>query len=136
VTDDPVPYPLRGSDGKIPLMHRRSRRSRLHALWLLLMFLGGSLGLPLGDALIFHSTARTAPAAAPDQLDGGHDSGVAHALGCAFWTIAVSGAGLPGPDQPRTAVVPAVVECEASPQPLRLTQTDISLGHSRAPPSA
>lgn len=126
-----MPYPMPGRQSKIPLM-RRGARSQ--ALILLLTLLGGAFGLPLLDALAFHSTAQATEAAAPDQLGAGHSTGVAHALGCAVWTSAASGTGLPGALHARTLLGRGSTDCGHRPPSLLHTQTDLSLVRSRAPP--
>jgi hypothetical protein len=117
-------------------MHRSPLRLRAQALVLLLTLLAGAFGLPLLDAVMFHSTARASATAAPDRLQAGHLTGMAHGLGCAIWTGAASGTGLPGPTPGRATLATRSAECPPTPPFVLSSQTDLSLRHSRAPPSA
>jgi len=117
-------------------MHRSPLRLPAQALVLLLTLLAGAFGLPLLDAAMFHSTARASATAAPDRLEAGHTTGVAHGLGCAIWTGAASGTGLPGSTPARATLAARSAECPPAPPFVFFSQADLSLRHSRAPPSA
>jgi hypothetical protein len=111
-------------------------RVRFQAALLLTVLLGGSFGLPLLDALVFHRTTSAAPRPTLGKETVSQDSQTpAHALGCALLTSAASGKGLPAvglgqssaPTDPNDAAFPA---CTGIP-----SETNPSLHHSRAPPA-
>jgi hypothetical protein len=116
-------------------MSASSGRLRAKALLLLLVLLVGGFGLPITDALVFHSTAG-APLSPQEELSPGNNSGQAHLLGCAVWSSPATSTGLPSVPLAR------VVQLSAAPQPQPRppagvpTQTDRTLAHSRAPPTA
>ncbi|MGH7515006.1 MAG: hypothetical protein ACREOQ_19035 [Gemmatimonadales bacterium] len=57
---------------------------RVHALLLALVFVGGSLGLPASDALLFHGASAQTPAPHYDPIGGCGDHGERCILATAF----------------------------------------------------
>ena len=116
-------------------MSRSPERLRAKALLLLLLLLAGGFGLPIVDALVFHSATR-APVPTQAGIAGAPESGSAHLLGCAVWSSLATSTGLPC--VPLTGSIALARSPEASPlAPADLsTQTDRTLALSRAPPSA
>lgn len=115
-------------------MSRSPERMRVKALVLFLVLLVGGFGLPIVDALWFHSTSG-APSSAENGIGSGHESGTDHLLGCAAWSSPATSTGLPC--VPATPVLsPAQLR-----QPTRTgytvlpSQSDRSLALPRAPPS-
>jgi hypothetical protein len=114
-------------------------RRRLPAFLLLLALLGGGFGLPLADALIYHSSTThlsiaSATSATPESAVQPR-SGPAHLLGCVLWLSALTGSGL----QSSAPVLRASAVASSLATRVALTvytQTDLSLGLSRAPPLA
>jgi hypothetical protein len=109
-------------------------RLRAKALLLLLILLVGGFGLPITDAVVFHSAAG-APATTRDGLSACHDAGPAHLLGCAVWSSPATSTGLPG--VPLSPVASLSSSPEPDPQyPAVFTaQTDRTPALPRAPPA-
>lgn len=109
---------------------------RWSALVLLLALVGGGLGLPVADALVYHSspTQRTAPASHEVAL--GAVSTTQHLQGCVLSLGGLSGSGIVGAGS--TVAVAAAIDLTASypAESTSFTQTGITLGLSRAPPIA
>lgn len=111
-----------------------TRRVRGSAILLLLALLGGGIGLPLFDALVFHSNPGSRPAAERTLIQEGsarthvqvcqlnHAVPAERSLGC----------------RPVVAATLAVAEPAAlfSPQPAPIPAAPASRQFSRAPPSA
>lgn len=108
---------------------------RAKALLLLVILLIGGFGLPVTDALVFHS-ATGAAVPPQDELSGGHDTGKSHLLGCAAWSSPATSTGLPG--VPVALLAPPGHSLEPHPLSTAVlsTQNDLSLALSRAPPVA
>jgi hypothetical protein len=115
---------------------RRPGLLRAQALFLCLTLLLGGFGLPLLDAAWFHSTAAPGPDPLEIALQGQHNSGVAHALGCAVLTSAASGRGLPVLGSPVTPESPRSAGPTRELRLISTTSTDVTLSLPRAPPSA
>jgi len=107
---------------------------RAQALVLAATLLIGGLGLPLLDAVCFHSAPLATAQHERQALSGPDTPAAAHLLGCAVLTAAVVDRGLPavctppivaGPDLPAPYV--AVLSIPPS-------KTDHTLSQSRAPP--
>ena len=116
-------------------MSRSPGRLRAKALVLFLVLLVGGFGLPIVDALWFHSTS-TATVSTEVGVGGTHGSSTSHLLGCAVWSSPATSTGLP--------CVPAAPSVEsaqaAQPQspelPVLANQDLHKLALPRAPPSA
>jgi hypothetical protein len=115
---------------------RRPGLLRAQALFLCLTLLLGGFGLPLLDAAWFHSTAAPGPDPLEIALQGQHNSGVAHSLGCAVLTSAASGRGLPVLGSPVTPESPRSAGPTRELRLISTTSTDVTLSLPRAPPSA
>jgi hypothetical protein len=110
-----------------------SRLRRTGSLVLLLALVGGGLGLPLFDAVVFHSPGR---AAWPERTLGTPGSAAGHAQVCILGRFAPQSRGLPAP-----VAQPAIVAVERAPEPYRpaalpLSQSRPTLQESRAPPAS
>lgn len=103
---------------------------------LLLAFVAGGFGLPIADALIYHATPTATPAHHTDDLAVGAPAPSMHLQGCVLWLSGLTGSGVVG-KSPSLVVADAapVAHSFTAPQ-FVLTQTDITLGQSRAPPIA
>jgi len=110
------------------------RQRRLPALILVLCLFGGGLGLPLLDALVFHSSGAAEAASVQDEWTRVHTHGSAHALGCHLWAGAASGTGLPSVGCQPPAVVQEPDHPKYPPSVVADARTDLSLRYSRAPP--
>ena len=115
---------------------RNTGRLRIQALVLASTLVLGGLGLPLLDAVLFHSTQIATTAPAGNQVGPQDGCGVAHLLGCAVLTAAVVDRSLPAVGAPLIVSAPRVAEPRIAPPAIPSTQTDLSLSQSRAPPSA
>jgi hypothetical protein len=115
---------------------RRPGLLRAQALFLCLTLLLGGFGLPLLDAAWFHSTPAPGPDSLEIALQGQHNGGVAHALGCAVLTSAASGRGLPVLGSPVTPESPRSAGPTRELRLISTTSTDVTLSLPRAPPSA
>jgi hypothetical protein len=109
-------------------------RLRAKALLLLLVLLVGGFGLPITDALVFHS-AVGAPVSTRDGLSSGHDAGPAHLLGCAVWSSPATSTGLPGVPLQPVASLPRSPEPHPQSPAVFAAQTDRTLALPRAPPA-
>lgn len=105
---------------------------RIGSLTLLLALVGGGLGLPLYDALVFHSGGRVAPLertlAAPDSPTG-------HAQVCVLGRAAALSGGFPA--LPAGLAIHVVEQLAEPFQPSALpdSQSGPPLQASRAPPA-
>ena len=109
-------------------------RLRAKALLLLLILLVGGFGLPITDALVFHSTAG-APLSTRDGLSADHDAAPAHLLGCGIWSSPATSTGLPGVPLSPTAALPRSAEPHPHSPTVLPAQTDRTLALPRAPPA-
>ena len=120
---------------------------RLPALVLLLALVAGGFGLPIADALIYHSTpvredhsrsatgSSLAESGLQDRTVDAPTSSM-HLQGCVLWLSGVTGSGVV-PNSPTLALGEAApVEASFTAPQFVVTQTDIALGQSRAPPIA
>jgi zona occludens toxin (predicted ATPase) len=108
------------------------RPVRAKALLLLLALLGGGFGLPWYDALMFHSQAAGAPKAELALDNAG--AAVGHNQTCALRLVTPPNAPHSAPsDLP--ALSARTRHVLLAPKSVLLTQTDVALGRSRAPPS-
>jgi len=113
---------------------RRHCVPRAQALVLFFTLLGG-FGLPLLDAAWFHST----PVARPDRLEialDGQHGGRVHALGCAVFTSATSGRGLPALGARGVDERPRSADAVPEPCPTLMSSMVVTLSLPRAPPFA
>ena len=109
-------------------------RLRVKALLLLIILLDGGFGLPIVDAVVFHSTAG-ASASTREGVSAGHALGPGHLLGCAVWSSPATSTGLPGvPPAPVATLLRSPEPAPLSPAVL-ITQTSLTLACSRAPPT-
>ena len=116
---------------------------RFPALVLLLALVAGGFGLPIADALIYHSTPvredHSRSAAASSLAESGTvdaPTSSMHLQGCVLWLSGVTGSGVV-PNSPTLALGEvAPVEASFTAPQFVVTQTDIALGQSRAPPIA
>jgi hypothetical protein len=109
---------------------------RFSALVLLLALVAGGFGLPVADAVLYHSTPAGTPAHHTDDVALSTPTSSMHLQGCVIWLSALTGSGI-GAQSPTLSV--ALVHTTSShftTPPFVVTQTDVSLGHSRAPPIA
>src|SRR5690349_6448056 len=109
---------------------------RLPALMLLLALVAGGFGLPIADAILYHSTPTATPVQHTDDLAVGAPATAVHVQSCVLWLSALTGSGVvaKSPVLAVAQVTPAVA-AYSTPQ-FVVTQTDITLGQSRAPPIA
>jgi hypothetical protein len=118
----------------LPAMSASPGGRRAKALLLLLVLLVGGFGLPVTDAIVFHSTAG-APVSTQEVVSAGHEAGPAHLLGCAVWSSPAASTGLPGmPPAPVAILLPSPERptlCLA----VLTTQTSHTLAFPRAPPT-
>lgn len=109
---------------------------RCSALVLLFALLGGGFGLPLADVVVYHSGATSTTAHHTAEVAVGTQNATLHLQGCVLWLSALTGSGVAGSAPAvRVATAGAGVSRYLTPQQV-LTQTDLGLGHSRAPPIA
>jgi len=105
---------------------------RLQALLLLLTILGGSFGLPLYDAVVYHSK----PTQTQPQADSAarQSEATTHSQACALDFSTRCGNGIaPFADLGLTPI-PSVRTTNLRPIPVAPTQTWLASTHSRAPP--
>ncbi len=114
-------------------MHR-SRFARAQAFLLMLVLMGGGFGLPLVDAVLFHQHGLKAPTDSRSIVSRPLALGAAHALGCALWTNAASGRGLPSFSAPRAVILRWVREARLLDAQVPVSPADSTLRQSRAPP--
>ncbi len=109
-------------------------RSRGSAILLLLALLGGGIGLPLFDALVFHANPGSRPA--PERILSQDGSTRTHVQVCQLNHAVPSEQSLAG--RPTAVPAPAVPEAAArlAPQPASIPAAPLSSQLSRAPPSA
>lgn len=116
-------------------MSRSPGRLRAKALLLLLVLLAGGFGLPLTDAMWFHSTSSMS-VATEDGVAAAHESGSSHLLGCAVWSSPATSTGLPA-----LTLTPTITVAQtARPEPCSLAVFSTRFARTqalpRAPPSA
>lgn len=117
---------------------------RFSALFLLFALLGGGFGLPLADAILYHSTpvadnhsrVATVSASAEPGLQARTQSSTLHLQGCVLWLSGLTGSGIAGTAPTIQVSESAATVSEHTTPQYVLTQTDIALGQSRAPPIA
>jgi hypothetical protein len=109
---------------------------RAQAILLLLVLMGGGFGLPMMDAVLFHQHGLTAPEDTRSIVSRPLALGTAHALGCALWTTAASGRGLPSFPTPHAIVMHWVREARILDSISPVSRDDSTLCQSRAPPLA
>lgn len=112
------------------------RARRFPAVLLALCLFGGGLGMPLLDALAFHSSGAAESAATTDEWTRVHIHGNAHALGCSLWTCVASGTGLPSAGSHAPLVVPQADHPKYPLPAVSGARADLALSRSRAPPHA
>jgi hypothetical protein len=115
-------------------MSASSGGRRAKALLLLLVLLVGGFGLPVTDAIVFHSTAG-APVSTREVLSARHEAGPAHLLGCAVWSSPATSTGLPGVPLASVATLLRSPEPPSLSSAVLTTQTSHTLAFSRAPPT-
>lgn len=109
---------------------------RWSALVLLFALIGGGMGLPIADALIYHSTPTSPAAHHTDQVAIGAPASKVHLQNCALVLSGLAGSGIAGTSPVvETGSSTTVVTRFTTPEVV-LTQSDVSLGQSRAPPIA
>jgi hypothetical protein len=109
---------------------------RWSALLLLFALIGGGIGLPVADALVYHSSPVQRSAPVTDDQTLSAPASTLHLQGCVLTLSGMSGSGLAG-SSPTVAVATEVAVVAPFAAPLTvLTQTDLTLGQSRAPPIA
>lgn len=115
-------------------MLRSPGRLRAKALVLFLVLLVGGFGLPIVDALWFHSTSN-ASVSTEVGVGAAHESGTSHLLGCAVWSSPATSTGLPC--LPATPTVAVARVSQQLPPALTIitTRHDRTLALPRAPPS-
>lgn len=103
---------------------------------LLLALVVSGFGLPIADAIVYHSTPTSTPAHHTDDVAVSAPTNTTHLQSCALWLSALTGSGVAAtsPVLAVAAMVPTVTSF-TTPQ-FVITQTDIALGLSRAPPVA
>lgn len=116
-------------------MPRSPGRLRAKALLLLLVLLVGGFGLPMVDAMWFHSTSRTS-VSTDEGIAAAPESGTSHLLGCALWSSPATSTGLPTLRTTPTVTMARAAEPEACSPPVFSTQFARTLALPRAPPSA
>lgn len=116
-------------------MSRSPGRLRAKALVLFLVLLVGGFGLPIVDALWFHSTSGT-PVSTEVAVGSAHESGTSHLLGCAIWSSPATSTGLPCVPASPTATVAPVREPLRRVLTVFASESDRTLALPRAPPSA
>ena len=110
-----------------------SRRRSLVGLLLTFLFVGGNFGLPVADAVLFHSTPG---AAAPPKASLGNPGGEAgHQQICLQLKATGQVRSIPGSGTPTAPLPPEAVSRPVPPPPLLTTSPDPSRQFSRAPPS-
>lgn len=115
-------------------MSRSPGHLRAKALVLLLVLLVGGFGLPIVDALWFHSTSGT-PVSTEVGVGSAHQSGTAHLLGCAVWSSPATSTGLPCIPATPTVAVAQLRESHSPAPTVFFSQSDGTLALPRAPPS-
>jgi hypothetical protein len=116
-------------------MSRSPGRLRAKALLLLLVLLVGGFGLPIVDAMWFHSTSG-ASVSTEKCIAAAPESATSHLLGCAVWSSPVASTGLPVlPPTPAVTTARAAEPQSASPAVFS-TQFARTLALPRAPPPA
>lgn len=108
---------------------------RLSAFFLLLTLVGGGLGLPVADAAIYHATP-TERAPLTDRASAGAPTTTPHFQGCVLTLSGLTGASLAGTAPVVEVATASLVTASFATLPTVLTQTDLALGQSRAPPVA
>lgn len=131
---DLSPYPTSGRVHTFRAMSRSPARMRAKALVLLLVLLVGGFGLPIVDALWFHSTSG-APASTETGIGSAHESGAAHLLGCAVWSSPATSTGLPCVPATPVIALAQLREPALSSHTVLPSQSDRTLALPRAPPS-
>jgi hypothetical protein len=109
---------------------------RWSALVLLFALLGGGMGLPIADVVLYHSTPTSAPAHHTDQVAVGAPVAKVHLQSCVLLLSGLSGTS-PVARSTEVAVSSTGTTTLRFTPPITVhTQTDIALGQSRAPPIA
>ncbi len=110
----------------------RSLTVRLQALLLLLTLVGAGFGLPLYDAVVYHSALEHAQPRANSIASESATS--AHGVTCAMDLASRCGTGIAAFTDPGLVPVPSVRTTVLRPTPVTPTQTWLASTHSRAPP--
>ena len=116
-------------------MSRSPGRQRAKALVLVLVLLVGGFGLPIVDALWFHSTSAGS-VSTEVGVSNGHESGASHLLGCAVWSSPATSTGLPCVPATPAVSLAQVREAQLPAFAFLATQFHHTLALPRAPPSA
>jgi hypothetical protein len=110
----------------------RTHLRRLCSLALLLALVGGGVGLPLFDALVFHTPGRAAP---PERTLAAPGSAAGHTQVCVLGRLAPHSRGLPAlPVGLAIHTVEQVAE-PFQPSALPVSKSGPTLQQSRAPPA-
>lgn len=109
-------------------------RARGSAILLLLALLGGGIGLPLFDALVFHSNPGSRPTA--ERILTGNGSARAHVQICQLNHAVPAERSLACRPVIVTTLAVAEPAARVSPQPAPIPAEPASRQLSRAPPSA
>ena len=110
----------------------RTFAQRLQALLLLLTLVGGGFGLPLYDAVVYHSALEHAQARS--NSIAGENATSAHGVTCAMDLASRCGTGIAAFTDLGLAPVPSVRTTILRPIPVAPAQTLPASTHSRAPP--
>lgn len=105
---------------------------RTASLALLLAFVGGGFGLPLFDALVYHSPGRAAP---PERTLGVPGSATGHTQVCVLGRVAPHSRGLPALPATLAVHVVELISEPFHPTTLPVSQSGPILQESRAPPA-
>ncbi len=110
----------------------RTIAQRLQALLLLLTLVGGGFGLPLYDAVVYHSALEHAQARSNSIASESATS--AHGVTCAMDLASRCGTGLTAFTALGLVPAPSVRTTILRPLPVAPRQTWLASTHSRAPP--
>jgi hypothetical protein len=105
---------------------------RIGSLTLLLALVGGGLGLPLFDAVVFHAPGRKAP---PERALGTEGALAGHASVCILGRVAPQSRGLPSLPPASTLSTTDQLPVPPAPATLPAAESHLSLQQSRAPPA-
>ncbi len=109
---------------------------RRSALVLLLALVAGGFGLPVADAVFYHSTPVSTPAPATDDISIGTPASSMHFQGCVLWLSALAGSGLTGQAPALSVGADATSSVRVFPPQPVVLQSHLALRQSRAPPIA
>jgi hypothetical protein len=109
---------------------------RLSALVLLLALVAGGFGMPVADAVLYHSTPASPPAHQADDIAFGTPTSSTHLQGCVLWLSALTGSGISGEGPTLSAGRATSNDIRFTHPQVVVLQSDLALGQPRAPPIA